>query len=634
MKNLRAKNRLLVFTAVITMLFAAAFSACGSYTLEPVPEEKTYTVTFATDGGSTVEPQKVAAGKTVKKPADPTKDGAVFEGWYKDSSYSAQYDFSAAVKSDITIYAKWSGKAYKVTFNTNGGSAVEAISVKHGDTPSMPANPTKTGFDFKGWFKDAEFKEQFYLSPITSDLTLYAKWEVSVYTVFFNVDYGSAVSSQLIEHGGKVTKPADPTRANCIFSNWYTAPYTGTAADVPFDFTNTVITANTTIYAGWIIDGFTLTFVSNGGSSVPMQVLNKNGTEAATEPTAPTRTGYNFMGWYSDTTLETSFNFATPVSANTTVYAKWEIMKFEVSFYTSGAGDITPQIVEYGKSLGDPGYLDKDGYDFAGWYYDSEFTNPFNPNNKITSNITLYAKYQIQSYKITFNTMGGDYDFPPQTVTYGSYLSLDTPEKTGYDFVGWYTDSNCSQEFNNSPVTGPMTLYAGWTIKILQVTFVTFTNEVTVASQNVEYGDVVYEPDHAPYRDGFEFLGWYSDPGLSQSYTFGKYPVHDNISIYARWRSTADISVKATIQIINPDDVEIQYTEQYEYGYIHFELVNSTNLSGCWYMNGSTWGYSEGFDLQTHWDPGVYVIEWIGQRQDDKTQEIYNLSATVIVTLE
>lgn len=159
-----------------------------------VEETVTYQVTFASQGGSAVAAQKVNEGGKAAEPSEPTKAGSEFGGWYTNASCTKEYDFDAVVTKNLTLYAKWDAsgsgvvdpdqpKTFRVTFNTQGGSAVETQTVADGETASKPSNPTKDGFRFGGWYTDAdctEGKEYDFRTPVTKNLTLYAKWTESV----------------------------------------------------------------------------------------------------------------------------------------------------------------------------------------------------------------------------------------------------------------------------------------------------------------------------------------------------------------------------------------------------------------------------------------------------------------------
>ncbi|MBQ9384464.1 MAG: InlB B-repeat-containing protein, partial [Ruminiclostridium sp.] len=302
-----------------------------------------YTVTFNSNGGSAVAPQTVVSGKTATEPTAPTKDGFNFEGWYTNTALTAKYDFTMPVTSNFTLYAKWTEKeAFTVTFNSNGGSAVAPQTVVSGKTAAEPTAPTKDGFNFEGWYTNTGLTVKYdFTTPVTSSFTLYAKWtEKEVFTVTFNSNGGSAVAPQTVVSGKTATEPTAPTKDGFNFEGWYT----NTGLTVKYDFT-TPVTSSFTLYAKWTEkESFTVTFNSNGGSAVSPQTVVSGKT--ATEPTAPTKDGFNFEGWYTNTALTAKYDFTTPVTSNFTLYAKWtEKSKFTVTFNSNGGSAVSPQTV-------------------------------------------------------------------------------------------------------------------------------------------------------------------------------------------------------------------------------------------------------------------------------------------------
>ena len=142
-----------------------------------------YTVRFDSKGGSAVADQTVDAGKKLVKPQDPTLAGQVFEGWYKDSEGEDPWDFAKdVVTKDSVLYAKWREAAvpqsHTIHFDSNGGSDVADQVVPAGKPVSRPADPTKEGYLFEGWYKDSEGETpwDFQKDLPEEDLTLYAKW--------------------------------------------------------------------------------------------------------------------------------------------------------------------------------------------------------------------------------------------------------------------------------------------------------------------------------------------------------------------------------------------------------------------------------------------------------------------------
>ena len=145
------------------------------------PEQKVYTVSFETNGGSEVAPLKVVEGDKLVKPSDPVKTDCSFLGWYTDAALTEAWQFNMyVVKENVTLYARWSNpgeKVYTVSFDTDGGSEIEAVSVLENEKVLKPANPEKVGFEFKGWYSDPERLTVYnFESLITADITLYGKW--------------------------------------------------------------------------------------------------------------------------------------------------------------------------------------------------------------------------------------------------------------------------------------------------------------------------------------------------------------------------------------------------------------------------------------------------------------------------
>lgn len=174
---------------LISMLFMAVLAVVA---MTGCDDEETvlqkYTVTFNSQGGSEVAPQAVYAGEKIVKPANPTKEKEYFVDWYKEAECTNVWDFeNETVSQDITLYAKWTSIAYTVTFETNGGSAIEAQLVPEGTFATKPATaPTKEGNLFEGWYTEQTMTNRFdFYTPITKDITLYAKW-MDISSITFN----------------------------------------------------------------------------------------------------------------------------------------------------------------------------------------------------------------------------------------------------------------------------------------------------------------------------------------------------------------------------------------------------------------------------------------------------------------
>ena len=201
-----------------------------------------------------------------------------------------------------------------------GGGDNFTKTIKSGEKVVKPDTPTRENFTFVGWFTDESLKTEFnFDSILKTNTTVYAKWEQTTFTVTFNMGgHGSEIASKSITKGNLVDKPTTPTADGWIFEGWYTDGSLSQA----FDFA-TKIEKDTTIYAKWSENKyFTVKFMVGTFATAPESQSVLNG-QCATQPTNPTSTEYTFGGWYSDSACTQAFDFSTPITQDTTLYARW-----------------------------------------------------------------------------------------------------------------------------------------------------------------------------------------------------------------------------------------------------------------------------------------------------------------------
>ena len=169
------------FNTAITenVILYAHWSAINAYI-------DTYTVTFNSNGGSAVAPQAVRKNGKATQPVNPTKDGYTFDGWYTLANGGQKFDFNTAITENVILYAHWSNiDTYTVTFDSNGGSAVESQIVKAGEHAVKPEDPKKGSYVFDGWYTSNDYSQEFFFldTSISKDIVLFAKWVYNTDTV-------------------------------------------------------------------------------------------------------------------------------------------------------------------------------------------------------------------------------------------------------------------------------------------------------------------------------------------------------------------------------------------------------------------------------------------------------------------
>lgn len=282
---------------LISMLFMAVLAVL---TMTGCDDEETvlqkYTVTFNSQGGSEVAPQAVYAGEKIVKPANPTKEKEYFVDWYKEAECTNVWDFeNETVSQDITLYAKWTSIAYTVTFETNGGSAIEAQLVPEGTfaTKPVPA-PTKEGNLFEGWYTEQTMTNRFdFYTPITKDITLYAKWmdissitfddlqqlfgeaEYRAYQEYAYTEESLLALKEKIEEVRPTVQNQSPTQEEIATA--YQTLHAAMQALVELPYRQT---ASLKIYPTPIAEGVIPVYISQGYASLDISGLDSNGNPA------------------------------------------------------------------------------------------------------------------------------------------------------------------------------------------------------------------------------------------------------------------------------------------------------------------------------------------------------------------
>ena len=334
-----------------------------------------------------------------------TRAGYTQVGWSTVDGGEKVYDFKDIYTKNeaLTLYPVWNTNKYTITFDTNGGSEIAPITQDYGTEITVPDNPTRKGYTFKGW--DKEIPE----TMPAENITVKAQWEINQYTITFDTNGGSEIAPITQDYGTEITAPDNPTRKGYTFKGW--------DKEIP----EAMPAENIKVKAQWEINQYTITFDTNGGSEIP-PITQNYGTEI-TAPDNPTRKGYTFRGWDKEIPK-------TMPAENIKVKAQWEINQYTITFDTNGGSEIAPITQDYGTQISAPDNPTRKGYTFKGW--DKEI-----PETMPAENITVKAQWEINQYTIAFDTNGGS-EIAPITQDYGTEITApDNPTRKGYTFKGW-----------------------------------------------------------------------------------------------------------------------------------------------------------------------------------------------------
>lgn len=242
------------------------------------------------------------------------------------------------IEEGLTIDVKYDLDEHTLTFETNGGSAINPVTVRHGNAVARPADPTKDKYTFIGWYADPEFTEEYdFATVLEADKTIYAKFELTSTPIGdIYVRYDVLHIKQLpdgtydlanaeVEHlsakkDTTVTAVIKDYRAtHHVNVNRTLSKLTGTAIQPYMGVDGKPVYTILSVY--YDLDFHTLTFDTMGGSKIALETVRHGLTVA--KPKDPVNGGYWFDGWYTDKTYRTPYNFATPLTQDTTIYAKW-----------------------------------------------------------------------------------------------------------------------------------------------------------------------------------------------------------------------------------------------------------------------------------------------------------------------
>ncbi|MBC2001728.1 InlB B-repeat-containing protein [Listeria marthii] len=272
-----------------------------------------------------------------------------------------------------------------VIMHSNGRVTVYPREV--GSSIPVPARPDKEGHTFVGWFEEPTGGNPWnFDTPMpATEVNLYAQFRINSYIATLISEERTA--TQNVVYQETVNEPTKPKKEGYTFTGWYDAETGGQKWDFA---TDKMPGKNMTLYAQFRANAFPVNFTTEGTATT--QIVDYPGV--IKEPTAPTKVGYKFMGWYDAETGGNKWDFQNPMQANeVTLYAQFSLASYTATLNADGT--TTTQTTDYEGLLEEPAAPTKEGYTFIGWYDAKTGGNKwdFQTNKMPAKDVTLYAQF-------------------------------------------------------------------------------------------------------------------------------------------------------------------------------------------------------------------------------------------------
>lgn len=475
----------------------------------------------------------------------PTIDGYTFGGWFLDSNYITPFEMTSMPAYDLILYGKATPITYQITYTlTEGTSGNNPLTYNIQTENIILEEPTREGYTF-AWYDNPGFLG----NPVTrinqgstGDINLYGKWTLIEYTITYQLNGGDNHLSNPLTYTveSSTFSLINPTRAGYDFNYWKSDGQLIT--EIPSASTGDMV-----ITAYWSSIAYTIEYVLNDGIQ---DTNNRTGYltgQSTFSILDPTRENYVFEGWYetSDFSGEIVSEITQGTYGNIILYARW-VAPLQDIHYTLYGGTNSPSNPEAYTiesptiTLSNP---TRDGYHFLGWYDNTSFNGE--PITQIvlgsTGDVYLYAKWEVITYTISYETMGGT---TPLTVSYtieDVNIFIGASERSGYWFSGWYDNpelvgTSISAIPNGS--FGDVTLYANWDLRTYSIQY-----DLDGATENDNPSSYTIKDTaltlNVPVKEGYTFEGFYTNSSFtSAELTEIPYGATGNYYLYAKFTLT------------------------------------------------------------------------------------------------
>ena len=526
----------------------------------------------------------------------PARTGYTYGGW-KDNNgniYNKANKLYSVSGANNGLTVIWNANSYTINYSGMEGATLSPMPTAHVyGTNTAIADPVKTGDTFNGWKVNggAAVKNlTLGATDYTNVISLQATWSANKYTATFDKQNGTGGStSAVVTFNSAMPAITVPTRTGYTFGGYYTAKngggtqyYTASGASAK----NWNIAANTTLYAKWTTNTYTITYNANkpGRASASIAGSTAKSTHTYDAAKSLTANGYSLVGWtfkgwatsangavvYGDE--DTVKNLTSTANGTYNLYAVWEANKYTVTFVTAGGSGVSPVEATFDSGLPTVGLPVRAGYVFGGFYtakngggtqyYKADGT-PEKDKYTVDGNLTLFAKWTPVSYTIAFYD-GDTFIKKTENVVYGAEITLPSAETLGltrknYNFVGWnlYSDQTWAMYKADTVYTGgfaeengkTVILRAAWEEKnVYPIYFDANGGMGAPATAMAHEGETVLLGAGVPVRQNHTFIGWATDASAENAeylpdgeFTMGNSPV----TLYAVWKHNPALTYNA-----------------------------------------------------------------------------------------
>ena len=685
----------------------------GNIELIAAWQANTYTITLDANGGivSGNNTLSVEYNELFTIEDEISRVGYDFLGWYDANNVKYANSDGECVKrwdktENATLFAKWSVKSYEIQINNNNtitwigpnGLSTVKTTINYGtviDSINLIAVFKESSQGYKeghifDHFEYGESKMEWDKVPDLGDngtiISIIPIWEKEEYTIHFQTGVATWLISPItIEYDDAISLPTDIDREGYSFVGW-SKTVGGDLVSwtrVPDLSPNAQKDCSIELFAVYTPIEYTISYVLYDGINAQENPLTYNITQNIILRN-PSKTGYIFDGWFSDSSFSSKINSISGTSGNKILHAKWIPIEYTIYYHSNEASSLEISEHEYNKSSKlRPNTFEKQGYSFSGWatsenglvqYGDCEnIMNLSAINNDV---IHLYAVWTANTYQIEYIANGGFGVMSNSKHVYdkASNLNRCQYERTGYSFVGWslfaqgekvYSDGDSVVNLISTP-NGVASLYAMWEPNTYTITFDmqggNGGTSTIIATYDADLPDIM-----PPERKGFIFKGYFDGKQASgkQYYKSGnpskgvsKYDRASNITLYAFWEKqyydvtiyNEDDSVFKVVQVAFGDQMpEFAVFAPKKNGYTFNGYFTEKNGNGIKYytmayrndeqtamIEGTSYHYCEQIDSCRKMDQynGFSLYPSFSSLELDYTYSIYcdnNVIATQII---